>query len=97
MNLSGKRTRTRRNSGESCSITITATKGESRLIGNSEACEPVWCNFQVQGQRIPKRGSSVFFYVYSLFYAIDCRNTKSRRTTTSKNVTNNKGAKKNGE
>jgi len=63
MNLSGKRTRTRRNSGESCSITITATKGESRLIGNGKACEPVWCNFQVQGQRIPKRGSSVFFYV----------------------------------
>jgi len=31
MNLSGKRTRTRRNSGESCST--TATKGESRLIG----------------------------------------------------------------
>ncbi|KUF34068.1 hypothetical protein AK833_10355 [Lysinibacillus sp. F5] len=67
MNLSGKRTRTRRNSGESCSITITATKGESRLIGSVKACEPVWCNFQVQGQRIPKRGSSVFFYVHRCF------------------------------
>ena len=31
MNLSGKRTRTRRNSGESCNI--AATKGESLLIG----------------------------------------------------------------
>ena len=25
-------------------------------------CEYVWCNFQVQGQRILQRDSSVFFY-----------------------------------
>lgn len=72
MNLSGKRTRTRRNSGESCSITITATKGESRLIGNGKACELVWCNFQVQGQRIPKRGSSVFFLCLQILNVSNC-------------------------
>ena len=32
MNLSGKRTRTRRNSGESCTLQRTATNGESHNV-----------------------------------------------------------------
>ena len=53
MNLSGKKTRTGRISGECCFVIIdSATKGESQL--SIQKCISIWCNFQVQGQGIPQ-------------------------------------------
>ena len=60
MNLSGKKTRTGRNSGECC-IVQQPPKGKAYLLDMDYHMRIVWCNFQVQGQRISKGDSSVLF------------------------------------
>ena len=57
MNLSGKKTRIGRNSGERYSIKCSHQRGKLMNVANAKHR----CNFQVQGQRISLKGFVCLF------------------------------------
>ena len=75
MNLSGKKTRIGRNSGERYSIKCSHQRGKLMNVANAKHR----CNFQVQGQRISLKGFICLFFalIYHLIELLLIYDTRS--------------------